>query len=144
MSLYYPAQPTQVMIGSKDGTTRTSATLTAAYTGNTYNMPVAGFSKIDLAVLYTMGATETTNSIEFQIEHSPDGTNWYRIPNEEASSGVSTLFAQNFTFVGVDATVATISIGLDIFYRYLKVSVKESGVVTNAGTIFVEATLSGK
>lgn len=145
MGLYYDNQQTVTLIGSKSGTTRTPVSLTSSYgTSPSKTIEVGGYSKIDLAILYTMGATETSNSIEIQIEQSPDGTNWYRIPNEFVSGGTSTLTAREFTFVGTNAAAATISIGLDIFYKNLKVSTKESGVVTNAGTVYIEATLSGK
>jgi hypothetical protein len=113
------------------------------YTGNTKTFKVGGYSKLDLAILYTMGAAETANSIEIQVEQSSDGVNFYRIPNETVSGGTSTLTAREFTFVGTNAAAATISIGLDIFYKYIKVSVKETGVAANAGTAYVEGTLSG-
>jgi DUF1365 family protein len=143
MSLYYPTVDTFPVLGTKSGTTRTSVALASTYT-QSKAFEVSGFSKLDLAVLYTMGAAETSNSIEIQIEHSPDGTNWYRIPNESVSGGTSTLTAREFTFVGTNAAAATISIGIDIFYKYIKVSAKESGVATNAGTVYIEATLNGK
>ena len=143
--LYYPQQQTFVVIGSKSGTTRTSVTLTNGYdvANKTKAFETAGFSKLNLDVLYTMGATETSNSIEVRLQGSSDGTNWYRLPNESASAGTSTLTAREFTFVGTNAAAATISIGLDIFYKYIQVSVKETGVASNAGTVYVEATLSG-
>jgi hypothetical protein len=147
MGLRYDSQQTFPVFGTKLETspfTRTPATLTAAYTGNAKEFKVAGFSKFDLAVLYTMGAAETANTIEVKFEHSPDGTNWYRIPNESNTNGVSTLYARNWTFTGTDAAAATISIGIDVFYKYLKVSVQETGVAANAGTIYAEGTLSGQ
>lgn len=143
MGLYYKSQDTAVIIGSKSGVTPTAATLTAAYTGNSKEFKVAGYAKADFAILYTMGATETGNSIEIKLEQSPDGTNWYRIPNDSTSGGTSTLTAREFTFVGTDAALATISVGIDVFYKYLKFSIKETGVVTNFGTAYVETTLSG-
>jgi hypothetical protein len=144
MGLYYKSQDVRPLIGSKVGTTITPAAVTSAYAGGlNKTFEVGGYSKADFAIQYTMGATETANSIELMIEQSPDGVNFYRIPNEDASLGVSTLTAREFTFVGTNAALASISIGLDIFYKYLKVSVKETGVVTNAGTVYVEATLSG-
>ncbi len=103
----------------------------------------AGQVKLNLDILYTEGATETANSIEIKIESSPDGVNFYRIPNEAVSAGTSTITAREFTFVGNDAASATIAIGIDIFYKYMRISAKESGVVTNFGTAFVQATLSG-
>lgn len=129
--------------------TRTSWPLTTAYQTETGTHPTktfktAGYSKLNLDILYTMGAAESTNSIEIKIEGSPDGINFYRIPNETVSNGTSTLTAREFTFVGADAAAATISIGIDIFYRYMKISAKETGVAANAGTIYCEATLLGR
>lgn len=145
MSLAYKTTLPFAIIGSKSGTTRTSVTLPSSYDSTvTKTFEVAGFPKVNIDVLYTMGATETSNSIELKIEQSPDGTNFYRIPNESVSNGTSTLTAREFTFVGTNAAAATISIGLDIFYKFLKVSAKETGVVTNAGTVYAEATLCGK
>lgn len=142
--LNYSSQVTNPIIGTKAGTTRTAATLTAAYTGNRKAFEVGGFSKLNLDILYTMGATEAGNTIEVQIESSPDGTNWYALPVEANTNGESTLYARNWKFTGSDAAAATISIGLDIFYKHVRVSVKESGVATNAGTVYIEATLSGQ
>lgn len=146
MSLYYPTQVTFVVVGSKSGTTRTAVTLTADYdvANKTKITETGGYSKLNLDCLYTMGATETSNSIELRLEGSPDGTNFYRIPNEAVSGGTSTLTTREFTFVGANAAAATISIGLDIFYKSMRVSVKETGVVTNFGTIYIEGTLSGQ
>lgn len=146
MELNYTTQQTFPVIGTKSGTTRTSVALTTAYdvANKTKILEVGGFSKINLDILYTMGAAETSNSIELRLQGSPDGTNFYRIPNESVSGGVSTLTAREFTFVGTNAAAATISIGLDLFYKYLEVSVKESGVAANAGTIYIEGTLSGQ
>ena len=146
MGLYYPSQQESVLIGTKSGTTRTAVTLTAAYdvANKTKILQTGGYSKVNLDILYTMGATESSNSIEIRVEGSPDGTNFYRIPNESVSTGTSTLTAREFTFVGSDAAAATISIGLDIFYENIRVSVKESGKSANFGTIYIESTLSGK
>lgn len=150
MSLNYPLQISFAAIGSKDGTTRTSITLESTYqtesgqTKPTKTFNVAGYAKLNLDLLYTMGAAETTNSIEIKIEGSVDGTNYYRIPNDSTSNGVSTLTAREFTFVGTNAAAATISIGLDIFYKKIKVSIKETGVASNKGTIFGDVTLSGR
>lgn len=145
MGLNYPEQTYVTLIGSKSGTTRTSATLVATYddAALTKIFETGGFSKLNLNILYTMGATETTNSIEIRVDNSDDRTNWYRLPNEAVSSGTSTLTAREFTFVGADAAAATISIGLDVFYKYMRISLKETGKATNFGTVFVEGLLSG-
>lgn len=146
MSLNYKDTITRTIIGSKSGTTRTSVALTNAYdvANKTKIFETSGYSKVNFDVLYTTGAAETDNSIQLRIEGSPDRTNWYRISNESASGGTSTLTEREFTFVGaVAATAYSISIGLDIFYKYVRVSVKETGVAANAGTVYAEITLAG-
>jgi hypothetical protein len=128
--------------------TRTEVTLESTYqtestTVATKEFETTGYSKLNLDILYTMGASETTNSIEIKFEGSPDGVNYYRIPNNSDSAGTSTLTAREFTFVGANAAATTISVGLDIFYKYIKVSGKETGVATNKGTVFGQITLLG-
>jgi hypothetical protein len=145
--LYYESQPVGVLVGSKTATgTRTPVTLTSAYDvpNKTKILETGGFSKINIDILYTMGASETANSIQMRVECSSDGVNFYRIPNESVSGGTSTLTQREFTYVGVDGAASTISIGLDIFYKWMRFSFKESGVASNAGTVFAEYTLSGK
>lgn len=128
--------------------TRTGWNLTASYQTEgaqkpTKSFATSGYSKLNLDVLYTMGATESANSIQLQLEGSPDNVNFYRIPNESVSGGTSTLTQREFTFVGADAAAATISIGIDIFYRWMRVSAKETGEASNFGTVYCEATLGG-
>ncbi len=128
--------------------TRTSVTLESTYqaestTVATKTLKVTGYSKLNLDVLYTMGAAETSNTIEIKVEGSPDGVNFYRLANESVSGATSTLLAREFTFAGVNADVATISIGLDIFYKYVRFSAKETGVASTKGTVYGEVTLLG-
>lgn len=159
MGLSYPSTITFAVFGTntvvKDSAenpvtaTRTSVALTSSYqaeggTAPTKSFKTAGYSKLNLDVLYTEGATESANTIELKFEGSPDGINYYRIPNEAVSSGTSTLYAREFTFAGADAAATTISIGLDIFYKYMRISAKESGVASNAGTVFGQVTLLGR
>lgn len=129
--------------------TRTGVTLESTYqdestTVATKTFKTSHYSKMNIDILYTMGSAETTNSIEVKIEGSPDGKNFYRIPNDSTSAGTSTLTAREFTFVGTNAAAATISVGLDIFYEYVRVSGKETGVASNKGTVYAEVTLLGK
>lgn len=161
MGLHYPNTINFTIWGTKtivtlddkvtpDTAARTSVALTAAYqsesgfTKPTQAFETSGYSKLNLNILYTMGSGESTNSIEIKIECSSDGVNYYRIPNEAVSTSTSTLTAREFTFVGENAAATTISIGLDIFYKYIKVSVKETGKDTNFGTTYAEVTLLGK
>ena len=148
MSLEYKSQPFGVLVGSKSATgTRTPVALTAAYdvANKTKVLPTGGMSKVNIDVLYTTGAAETANTFEMRVRCSSDGVNYYRIPNESVTGGTSTITAREFTFLGTDnAVAATISIGIDIFYKFMEFSFKESGVLTNFGTLFAEYTLSGR
>ncbi len=160
MGLYYPSTITfpvwgsvARVLGADKATivtaTRTPVTLESTYqaessTVATKTFKTSKYSKLNLDINYTMGAAETTNSIEVKFECSPDGINFYRIPNESVSNGTSTITAREFTFVGTNADVATISIGLDIFYEYMRISAKETGVSAAKGTAYGEVTLLGK
>ena len=144
--LGYGYQNSFTLVGSKVGTTRTSVALTTGYdvADKTKIFATGGMSKIDIGILYTTGAAETNNSVEVRVRASGDGVNFYQIVNESASSGVSTLYQREFTFVGASAATAySFSLPLDVWNEYMEVSVKESGVAANAGNVYVEATLSG-
>lgn len=149
MGLFYNTTTPHVFIGTKSGTTRTSWALTSSYQTETGTQPTksfstSGMSELVLDVLYTTGAAETNNSIEIKIEDSVDGTNWYQLTNEAASSGTSTLTAREFTFVGASAATAyAFSYRLDITYKYMRISCKESEVAANAGTVFIEGVMGG-
>ena len=149
MSLNYPTIQTAVLFGSKTAANvATGVTLESTYqtdeaTTAIKTFETGGFSKLALGIIYTMGAAETTNSIEVRIEQSPDKVNWYRIMNDSTSGATSTLTAREFLFVGTNGAAANIDIFLDIAYKYMRVAVKETGVAANKGTAFGEATLSG-
>ena len=134
------------VFGSISGTTRTSVELESTYQATEVTEAVKAFrvdgrTRMNLDILYTMGGSETSNSIEIKVEGSPDGTNYYRLPNESVSAGTSTVTAREYTFVGVNGAATTISISQDIFYKFIKVSAKETGVSSNKGSIYGEVTL---
>lgn len=143
----YQSDTPIVLVGSKSGTTRTSVALTDSYdvANKTKIIETGGIAKINLSILYTTGATETDNSVQIRVEFSSDGTNFYRAVNDSTSGATSTLTQREFTFVGaVAATAYGITLPLDVYDRFMRFSFNESGVVTNAGTIYAEATLSGE
>ena len=123
MTLAYKSQYNLPIIGTKNLTTMavTPVTLTAAYdvANKTKAIEVGGHSKLNLDVKYTMGATETANSIEIRVRVSPDGVNYYRIPNEAVSAGTSTIAQNNqkrFLGVFTSPTAVTIySLGTVVF-----------------------------
>lgn len=145
----YAQTDSHVLIGSKDAAgTRTGVELENTYsttevTEPTKSLNVAGFEKLTINGLYTMGSGESANSIEIKLESSPDGTNWYQTSNESTTGGTSTLTNREWTFVGADAAAKSFEIFVDIAYQYVRISCKETGVGTNKGNVFVEATLAG-
>ncbi len=144
--LGYTYQSLFTLIGTKSGTTRSSIALTAAYdvSNKTKIFETGGMSKANFSILYTTGTGETSNSIDLRIETSSDRTNWYRIPNEAVSTGTSTLTAREFIHVGGSAATAyPLSLPLDLQDEYMRISVKETGVSSNFGTVYVEVILSG-
>lgn len=122
-----------------------AVTLTNAYAdANSGSKDVNEISRAALLVNYTTGATETNNSIEVKIEFGPTDSELYRTSNKSDSSGTSTLTAQEFTFVGAAAATSyKFRIPLDLADKVIKVSVKETGVVTNAGTATVKLSAAG-
>jgi len=114
------------------------ATLTAAYAGNRKAFETGGFSKLSLDVVYAMGAAETTNLLEFQLEASTNGTDWFVLAIDTTTSTESTITPRHWEMSeGSQNTL------IDIAYKYMRLSLLESGVAANYGTASVTATLSG-
>jgi len=142
--LYYPNVTPVVWLGTKSKTTLTPVTLTNAYTGNRASKYVSGFSEMTFDVKYTTGSGESGTTVDIILEHSIDNTNFYRLTNESASAGTSTLTQRTFAFAGgAGSTSYYFSYRLDISYKYIRLSAQEAGVSTNYGTIFVEGVLAG-
>lgn len=144
--LYYPRQLNKQVIGSRaDDGTLTRTTLATSYDGSTQKeFNTGGFSHASFAFSYQMGSGETGNSIEVRLEQSPAGDNWYQLTTDSTSSGTSTVSKREFTHTGVDAGESVFDITLDIAYEKMRIEAKETGVGTNAGSVFTEVTLSGK
>lgn len=145
----YPQTDTFVIIGSKSAAgARVGVELESTYsttedTEPTKTFHVGGFPKLTLDGLYTMGPGETGNTIEIKVEGSPDRINWYSISNDSTTGGVSTLTNREFQFSGANGASASFQIFIDVAYKYVRVSCKESGVATNKGNVFIEATRAG-
>lgn len=116
-----------------------SVTPTATYANNAYTVDVAGFTKLTLDVDYTRGSGEASSKLVFKIEHSSDdGTTWNSLTIDDTTTS-SVLTARTWEV----QDTANLSVILDIAYKKLKISLIESGVVTNAGTASMRYTLSG-
>lgn len=128
--LNYENQPSRTLFNN--------VTLTNAYTGNQKEFEANGFSKLSLDINYARGAGEAASELNFIIQHSDDKQNWYSLVIDETST-VSTITER----VWEVTNTAKLNVLIDIGYIYLRVSAKETGVVTNAGTLSMKYTLSG-
>ena len=148
MSLNYSITSEYVLIGSKSAAfALTTSALTTSYADNRKVIDgTSGMSKLDVRFSYTTGAAETNNTLDILVEQSSDGTNWFSIPNETVSSGTSTLNDRTFSYASNTggSTNTKSSVGLDIFYKQIRVSFKETGVAANHGTIYAECSLMGE
>lgn len=117
----------------------TATTLTAAFTGNQFVMDTGGMSKLALDINYAMGGAETSNTLEFQLEHSPDnGANWYKLVID--TTGASSVITPRVWSMAPEK----LDVIIDIAYKKMRLSLKEVGVASNYGTATVVATLSGQ
>jgi hypothetical protein len=122
----------------------TSATLTAAYSGNAKSFAAGGNSELVVSWKYTTGTGETGTTLDIQVLNSNDNVNFYNTTNESASTGTSTLYTRTFAITGgTGATAYSNSYRLDITYPFIKIQVQEGGVSSNFGTLFMEGTLGG-
>lgn len=134
----------RTIIGSKGAEAPyaiTPVALTNAYgpAATTKSFIIEGMTKLNMNVQYRTGASEAASSINIKIENSADNVNWFRLPNEAVTGGVSALTDREFSHAGgAGNTTYNFSFGIDVFYSFIKISVKESGVTTNAGSVFME------
>ncbi len=136
MSLKYCNQPFNTIINAK--------TLTASHGADaTMTVPVSGFVQGVFDIEYTRGSGETSAKLEVRIRVSRNGTDWYQIVNEAVSGGVSDLTPRVFT-VSSAASPVKVSLPIDLMYKHIEVSARETGVTTNYGTVSVHYTLSGE
>ena len=148
--LYYATQTTFQLIGTISGTTRTAIEIENTYqaestTEATKTFDTGGYTRVDFNILYTMGGSETANSIQVILETTIDGTNFYRLPNDSTSGATSTITEREFTYLGTtDGGNSELTLGVDIAYKAMRISIKESGVSSNKGSVYVEALLSGR
>ena len=122
----FVTQDPSVLIGSKTAAgVTTGATLTDYYNfdGTTSKATeTGGSSKWELNGVYTVGAGETSNSLQIVVEASSDRINWYRLLNESISDGTSTLTKREWTIaqtteygtLGYDAEDAGFTAGLKV------------------------------
>jgi len=123
---------------TRTGLMRASAPLTTSYVPGT-PIDVENFGILVLLVKYTMGTGESSNSVVLKVEFSPDGTNFYRQTNN-----APTVETREYTFTAVSApgTYDSIAIVLPVAaVSRVRVSAKETGVASNAGTCEIKHAL---
>jgi len=115
-------------------TVRSLSTLTSSYVAGTV-VDLYGVRQTTLEVAYTQGAGESGNSIQIKIELSDDGTNWYQEVSTSTSGNTSILRLHEYTFNAVSpaGTYDRFALPIPLGVRYVRISIKESGVTTNFG-----------
>ncbi len=131
MSLHYTTQAPV--------TAFSAVALTSAYSGNRHTIISEGASKLSLYVNYARGAAEASSKMLFTLEASNDGEDWFSLVID-ATSTTSVITARDWEI----GTTAKLSVLVDIAYPRMRLSLKESGVSSNAGTATVSYTLSGE
>lgn len=107
-------------------------TLTGTAADNQYVFDTAGMTNLSLDVDYA-GA----NSIQFTLEHSPDGgENWYSLVIDNTST-TSVLTPRVWEFAGPEKLNVVVSIA----YKQMRMSLSETGLAGSVAS--VDYTLSG-
>lgn len=124
-------------------------TLTAGYgSARSGRLTISKARYVELGVNYTMGGSESGNSIQLKYEVSFDGSVWYRVQEEAVSSGTVTRHNREDTFSAASAaaTYDRFSVSFENYggWEYLKVSVKETGIASNGGSCWIEASVWGR
>lgn len=126
------------------GSESAPSTLTNAYTGVTKTLDIADAEQLVLFIQYTTGAAETNNSVEIKLEFSKDDGQFYQESTEVYAAGVYTVTPVEHSLAGAAAaTTYRARIALPVAEKRVKISCKESGVASNAGTIHIGAAKTG-
>lgn len=103
----------------------------------------AHFNTLTLFLEYQLGAAETNNKVEIQVETGQSDADLFVATASSIAAGVVTLEDQYFEWEGAnDAAPYKRAFTVDISDRYLKISVRESGVGANAGVLSVDYHLT--
>ena len=114
-------------------------TLTSTFAGNQHVFESAGFVKLTVYMGYTPGEGESSTTLDMKLEASPDnGTTWTSLVIDETST-TSEITERVWNMGGT----TPLNVIVDIAYNLMRVSVKETGAQSNAGTANVYYQLSG-
>lgn len=128
-------------------------TLESTYTGAGISAGyyIGNEKEVALDVDYTMGAAETSNSIQLLVEYanpdlidsrsySPVSTDWRLATEQAVTAGAVTVTKQEFTFAAISAAATYDRIHVKIGMpnaSWIRVSIKETGVASNKGSAVV-------
>lgn len=149
MGLNYTVQTTNDLLGSAASV----KTLTGSYTTDRTNdayLPVGGMSEVVLYIGYTMGAAETGNSLQLEVSFSGDSdaiesSRWFNETNQSISGSTNTLSKGEYTFsaTGAAGTYDYFRVTVPVCDKVMRVRVKETGIASNGGKVFVRALTAG-
>lgn len=137
--LSYGLQSPVAVIGS----TTSPVTLTTAYTGNTAQIITSGVAMITFYIQYT--AQTSGNSIQIQIQGSPDTVNSASVPvfysdlTTSATLGSVTVYPDEYTYTSTGTSATGLRILFPAADQTIKVSIKETVASGSAGTASVRA-----
>ena len=116
----------------------TAVPLTSTYAGNRIVINSGGNSKFTMYFTYARGAAEAASKMFIQLDGSDDGVTWYPLVIDTTGT-TSVVVAREWEI----QTSNTLNVLVDIAYPFMRMSLRESGVVTNVGNATVAYTLSG-
>jgi len=134
------------MVGSTKIADSQTLTATYALTSTLTEFEINAESEGTIDVLYTTGAAETNNYLNFKIEYSPDsGTTWIPESYDAIASGVNTLGELEHKIDGAAAgTTYKRQYMLPFCSKKIRVYIKETGVVANFGTATVYLSVTSR
>ena len=110
-------------------------TLTAAFAASGDVIDVVDNSETTIYIEYTPGTS--LDSIQYQLEFTYDGTNWFPEPDEVVAAGVATVIPKSRTFVSLDGTKQFVPVlSMPVADKQARLLVKET-ISVGHGTVTV-------
>ena len=120
------------MLNYEKKAVRAAAILTDSYVAGTIVQPdlavyshSAGQNQLTVMIAFTIGSL---TSAQVKVEFSDDGTTYYQDTNASTSWGTTTLSLGEYSF----SAAGNYLIHIPIRYKYIKISAKGTGTVTNS------------
>ena len=118
---------------------RAAAVLTTSYVAGTVLDATHEYNQLIILMSFTKAST---TSLEWKVEFSPDGTNYYQESAEAISAGTATNRELEHTIVSANQSAAAqlYRFAIPITDRYIKISSKCTGTTTSC-SLTVDAIL---